>query len=74
MSGLGNQITNFVFLLKKKKNKGENMFILTSENYRHQTLSFFFLALFFVFIEHSLKRNHQIIQNVSMFQWIPLKD
>ena len=51
------------------------MFILTSENYRHQTLSFFFfLALFFVFIEHSLKRNHQIIQNVSMFQWIPLKD
>ena len=44
------------------------MFILTSENYRHQTLShclFFFLALFFVFIEHSLKRNHQIIQNVQ---------
>ena len=43
------------------------MFILTSENYRHQTLShcLFFFTLFFVFIEHSLKRNHQIIQNVQ---------
>ena len=68
MLGLGNQMTNFVFLLKKKKkNKGENMFILTSENYRHQTLShcLFFFFLLFVFIEHSLKRNHQIIQNVQ---------
>ena len=50
MSGLGNQMTDFVFLLEKKKtnkkNKGENMFILTSENYRHQTLSSLFLALF----------------------------
>ena len=67
MSGLGNQMTNFVFLLqKKKKNKGENMFILTSENYRHQTLSsFYFFGFIFIFTEHSLKRNHQIIQNVQ---------
>ena len=66
MSGLGNQMTNFVFLLqKKKKNKGENMFILTSENYRHQTLSFFFFGFIFIFIEHVLKFNHQIIQNVQ---------
>ena len=41
------------------------MFILTSENYRHQTLSLFVCFIFLIFIEHSLKCNHQIIQNVQ---------
>ena len=42
------------------------MFILTSENYRHQTMSsFYFFGFIFIFTEHSLKRNHQIIQNAQ---------
>ena len=76
MSGLGNQMTNFVFLLKKKKKKkkGENMFILTSENYRHQTLSFFFFFFGFIFCFYWTLFKTQSSNNskCSIFQWISL--
>ena len=57
MSGLGNQMANFVFLLKKKNNnnKRENMFILTSENYIPQTLSFFWGGALFLFLLNTLQ-------------------
>ena len=73
MSGLGNQMTNFVFLLKKKKkNKGENMFILTSENYRHQTLSHCLFFFSFCFYWTLFKTQSSNNSKCSMSQWIPL--
>ena len=60
---------------KKKKNKGENMFILTSENYRHQTLShclFFFFGFIFCFYWTLFKAQSSNNSKCSVSQWIPL--